>query len=526
MTVKAADNLIIPAIIPNSPNDDLRETLLIGARPENERGIGSGAGDVSASDETEYSSEDEQAAPQKRTWKRWFLAVTAFLFGCVALIGLLCWFFGFGLFAPPKTLAVGGKRELSAAKGSNGEAPANQDDKLRMALDLIAAKSVDSANTTSSGADRTGSKSDDKATADTTPVDLPPVTKATEPNNSKSGIEKRVERDAPDNQSLPPKKFTEAPESVNSDTDQSGKTLAGIGQKSPNNTIANEFRENGRSSFFGIEKKAVLSAAPNVVSSGKPLIKTVSPLREYGNISQNPGPVFPLGTLLPVRLVGAVYTLRLSDGPVRMELLRRVAGKQYSFPAGTQLIGRIRGSEYNRAFITVEGLIDPETGDFLKVKGEAVGNDGASGITGRRRKIKSAWSRVLSGIKETGITALNALGTLRSGGGSVVIADSVTRGTSRLRDELAGAMKAGGITSEFVEITAGTTAFVLVTEMPNEKEQSNDLSARHVLATGLNDQELAELLTTGTKEEIRSKLGLMTPAFRELAERVLASPDE
>ena len=80
------------------------------------------------------------------------------------------------------------------------------------------------------------------------------------------------------------------------------------------------------------------------------------------------------GSLLPVRLIGAIYTLRNSGGVVRMELTQPVEGKGYSYPAGTTLIGNLRGGESVRAFVNVIGLIDPVSGELVKFTGELIGN--------------------------------------------------------------------------------------------------------------------------------------------------------
>ena len=92
-----------------------------------------------------------------------------------------------------------------------------------------------------------------------------------------------------------------------------------------------------------------------------------------------------------------------------MELTRSISGKNYSYPAGTVLVGTLRGNEYKRAFVSVVGLIDPKTGGLVKFEGEVMGSDGASGIVGRRRQVKGAWSRVLGGMRDAGAIALGAI---------------------------------------------------------------------------------------------------------------------
>ena len=104
----------------------------------------------------------------------------------------------------------------------------------------------------------------------------------------------------------------------------------------------------GRSLFFGLTKaKTETIANPDMRSAE--ILPRPKDLKTSGTI--------PFGALLPVRLVGAIYTLRSSGGVVRMELTQPVEGKGYSYPAGTTLIGNLRGGESTRAFVSVVGLI-------------------------------------------------------------------------------------------------------------------------------------------------------------------------
>src|SRR6185295_10859995 len=50
------------------------------------------------------------------------------------------------------------------------------------------------------------------------------------------------------------------------------------------------------------------------------------------------------GSILPVRTLGKIYTLR-SGSSIRLELTRYVSGEGWSLSKGTVLIGQIRGSE-------------------------------------------------------------------------------------------------------------------------------------------------------------------------------------
>src|SRR6266540_246711 len=94
------------------------------------------------------------------------------------------------------------------------------------------------------------------------------------------------------------------------------------------------------------------------------------------------------GSMLPVKSLGVLYTLR-SGGLVRLELTRDVKGKGWSMPRGTVLIGALRGAEYDRAFVSLVGFIDSESGRFVKITGDLLGSDGGSGIRGKKRKMSS-----------------------------------------------------------------------------------------------------------------------------------------
>ncbi len=297
-------------------------------------------------------------------------------------------------------------------------------------------------------------------------------------------------------------------------------TYAGESSKSA------ELNQAGRSLFFGIQPKEKIVSEPPAVNNQKIVFS--------GNANNSfVAPKIPFGTLLPVRFLGAVYTLRASGGLVRMELARNVTGKNFSYPAGTVVVGTLRGSEYKRAFVSVIGLIDPATGGLVKFNGEAMGGDGASGVIGRRRKVKGAWARVLTGLRDAGSLALNTIGNRRSGG-TVVISDSASQISGSLSGELSGLVRGGQEAKEFVEVPAGTNAYVLVTDLPNagssvdafgQNSARLDASLANSAnsATGLSEDELADLFSEASPERLRAALPRMTPQFRRLAEQVLTA---
>ena len=489
----------IPAALPVSEAEDEREKLLKQAADEN-----AGAGDdapIEADDEQEDFDETAQFA--KPSKKKLFLAFVGFVFGFVMLLAVLCWFFGIGVFAESKKQIV----DRTAKTSQSQPAPATEDEKLKMALNIVAEKTPSGSDDNLTTTDPNGAATNDSS------VTVPPI-KSVDLN------EPVVVPDllSPSNSNS----INSQPIAMKSDSTRAQNTLLvdknsntpSDGKSNPPGDASSksESQALGRSLFFGVQKQektvsGLLSQNVNQTILG-------SGIADSNNIAP-----IPFGTLLPVRFLGAVFTLRASGGLVRMELTRAASGKNYSYPAGTVLVGTLRGSEYKRAFVSVVGLIDPKSGGLIKFEGEVMGSDGASGVVGRKRKVKSAWSRVLAGLRDVGASAVNVIGSRRSGG-TVVISDSSTRASGVLSQELGGETR--GDAGEFVEISAGTNAYVLVTDLPDEVSEGSRFAQNSKSATGLSDEELATLFSEGSPEKIRAAMPRMTPQFRRLAEQALA----
>lgn len=499
MSVKIAEISDIPAALPILEEADEREKLL------REAADSSKTVDENLSVETEDEEFEELSATPKASKKKLFFAFVLFVFGFVLLVLLMSWFFGIGAFAAVKPQAVDRTKQTN----SSNPAPVTEEEKLKMALNMVAEKNPNGTNS------EIPNQSETSAANSNSSVDIPP-TGATELNEPLVVPDPLVESNRTQVNSS-------TPTTVNEPTKIPISTVSTSVQSSPNNERINDSvgqsnRETsnnapvGRSLFFGIERKEI--SPSNQTNQPNTQIVTQN---DSINFTNQPTPPIPFGTLLPIRFLGAVYTLRASGGLVRMELTRAVTGKNYSYPAGTVLVGTLRGSEYKRAFISVVGLIDPVSGGLVKFEGEVMGNDGASGVNGRKRQIKSTWSRIFSGLRDAGAVALGAIGNKRSGG-TVVISDS----TKQVSDELSGLIGNNRSSSEFVEVTAGTTAFVLVTDLPDEISDAERLGQNSKTATGLSETELADLFSEGDKEKIRAALPRMTPQFRVLAEKYLA----
>jgi hypothetical protein len=148
-----------------------------------------------------------------------------------------------------------------------------------------------------------------------------------------------------------------------------------------------------------------------------------------------------------------------------MELTRAVEGKGYSFPAGTMIVGNVRGGGPVRAFVNVVGLIDPVSGELVRISGELLGRDGASGIEGRRRSLTSRWAQVFRGMKDTAASVLRSVGAIASGS-TVIRSEPVRRGTESITGDLSAAVLQNDRENTFLEVAAGSNGYVLVTGLP------------------------------------------------------------
>ncbi len=260
--------------------------------------------------------------------------------------------------------------------------------------------------------------------------------------------------------------------------------------------------------------------------------EAASPERAKGEESRAGTVALPsFGSILPVRSLGVIYTLR-SGGLVRFELTRDVKGKGWFLLHGTVLVGALRGSEYDRAFISLIGFIDSESGKFVKITGDVLGSDGGTGVRGKRRKMSSGWSKVLGKLGEA---SLSIAGSLAGSVGRrpVIITDAFGGAGSRVTSEFDGVLL-NKDRNVFVEVAAGTSCYVMITELPEAiqgvdalaKFSGRDVESRADSdqrrdATGISEHELAELIQSGDPERIKLALPRMTPEMRRVAEAVM-----
>lgn len=280
------------------------------------------------------------------------------------------------------------------------------------------------------------------------------------------------------------------------------KTEASILFSTPPVLAVTAMKDNSKSSSNDA-LKPLNSASEKVpgASAGKPVLYKAR--REPG-----------FGTMLPVRLMGVLYTLR-QGSLARLELVRDIKNERWALKRGTVFVGSLLGSELDRAFVQIKGYIDPETNSFTKLEGELLGGDGGAGLRGKRRRISPVWVKVLDRAAQAGTQILTSvLG--RANSSVIVTADPY--GTFRPPSESQG-------NRSFVEVPAGSVGFVLVTSLPasgqpdfylaSSDSQENDKQGE------LSDAELAELFAEADAEQIKSALPRMNPELRQVAEAAL-----
>jgi hypothetical protein len=195
---------------------------------------------------------------------------------------------------------------------------------------------------------------------------------------------------------------------------------------------------------------------------------------------------------------------------------------------GTILVGQLQGSERDRAYINMTGFIDPASGKLVKLDGDLLGADGAPGLKGKLHKVSSTWKRILDRAVTTGV-ALGQAALSRGNSTTVVlpgaVAPELTSLTSTSR-------------REFVEVPAASTAYVLITRLPEQAQiadspqiaagagERSTFSSNKNAYRALSDEEVAGLLESGSPEAIRKAIPRMSPELRRIAETALKEADK
>jgi hypothetical protein len=224
--------------------------------------------------------------------------------------------------------------------------------------------------------------------------------------------------------------------------------------------------------------------------------------------------------MLPVRTLGAVYTLR--NSLARLELTRDIAGEGWALEKGTVLIAQQQGGAFDRAYVSVTGFIDPSTNRFVRMAGEVLGSDGAPGLKGKRRQIGSRWSRAFNRLLNVAPGVAQAA-LARNGGATVILP---TGGAS---SDLIGAGNFSFDRREFVEVEASAPGYVMVTDLPDTSkgvDADPEKSPTEGEQGSLSDEELAKLLSDGTPQQIKAAMPRMTPQMRRVAALAIGEPDK
>jgi len=226
-------------------------------------------------------------------------------------------------------------------------------------------------------------------------------------------------------------------------------------------------------------------------------------------------PVF--GTMLPVRTRGVIFSVR-NNSYARLELARDCQGDGWSLSKGTLFVGRVSGSEQDRAFINILGYIDPETNRLVKMTGEVIGGDGGTGMQGKRIVVdRRRFKQTLSKVAASGLQVAGMMAGALTGRGTVVVNGAGYRVLNPITDEAGRIVNGGDDKRAFVRIEAGQPACVMVSDLPNEI-QGVDAAGIEVpnVATSLTDREVMELIMFGTPEDIRAATPLMTEEQKRL----------
>lgn len=222
------------------------------------------------------------------------------------------------------------------------------------------------------------------------------------------------------------------------------------------------------------------------------------------------------GAMLPVRLLGMLYTLRPNTF-VRLELLRESKTEHWQLPRGTIFVGAVQGAGRDRAYVQIKGFLDPTTERFTKLEGEALGSDGGAGLRGKERRLSSVWLRVLDRAAQTGTQLLTRL-LGRNGSQVIIAADPAGMYRSAMSHESSQLQN----TRSFVEVAAGTVGFVLVTTLPAATSADVSIPTDHgATQPALTDAELADLFSSSDPAKIRAALPRMNPEVRRVLEQSL-----
>ncbi len=267
-----------------------------------------------------------------------------------------------------------------------------------------------------------------------------------------------------------------------------------------------------RAEVANAEAAALKSASPSQLIAAAP-VEARTAKTPPSSLIKVAVPQF--GAMLPVQLMGALYTLR-QGSLARLQLMRDVRGAGWQLKRGTVFVGEVRESVLDRAYLQIKGYIDPGSDGFVALGGEMLGSDGASGVRGKRHKLTRAWTRVLDRLANAAIQAAqNSLGRNQA-----IIIGGDPYGIYRDTGILGGVRSESGL-KEFVEVAAGSVGFVLVTDLPRAAGRDRQSQPAQPPTEEICDAELAEILKSDDPERLRTALPRMIPPLKSVAEQVL-----
>lgn len=313
---------------------------------------------------------------------------------------------------------------------------------------------------------------------------------------------------------------------TNGNTNQQLNTVPASAKASDLSTTAlPESRANATTSIFVDDTVLKASYRPQTT----PSVQSQVDKRAATAPSQKlpPAVLPPFGTMLPVRTQGVLFTAR-NNSYARLELTRDCSGAGWSLPKGTILIGRTSGSEYDRAFVNVIGYIDPRDNKLVKMTGETLGADGATGIPGKRIGVdRNRLKQTLRKIASSGIQVAGTMAGALTGRGTVVIDSAGYRLMNPLSNEARSAI-GGDEQRTFVKVIAGQPAYVMVADLPKSIQTVDAPGDDEIVqaAGSLSDREVMELILFGSPDEIRAALPLMTDEQKRLASKTLGPENQ
>jgi len=257
-----------------------------------------------------------------------------------------------------------------------------------------------------------------------------------------------------------------------------------------------------------------LSAPQSTKTNPTPAAKIPEPIKT-STIAPAVLPVF--GTMLPVRTRGVIFSVR-NNSYARLELARDCQGDGWSLSKGTLFVGRVSGSEQDRAFINILGYINPETNRLVKMSGEVIGGDGGAGMPGKRIVVdRRRFKQTLGKVAASGLQLAGMMAGALTGRGTVVVNGAGYRVLNPITDEAGRIVNGGDDKRAFVRIEAGQAAYVMVSDLPNEIHgvDAPGIEVSNV-ATTLTDREVMELIMFGTPEDIRAATPLMNEEQKRL----------